>query len=76
LIQQEPEYWEKRLARQMYEEQISQRIGISSGNFSSYLKALSEPIVSDNNHIQLELRDIGPTALKNDEILKKQFLTS
>lgn len=68
---EEPEYWQKRLANQMHVSQIGMQTGIGEGNYKSYLMGLEQSILNDNKEITpfniTDLNAIATVALKDRE---------
>jgi len=75
-------YWEKRIATQMHESQISKQFMINEGDYRSYLQSIAEPILTENNKINpipLDVNNIASCALSGrkriEDILLKKIET-
>jgi len=74
---EEPIYWEKRVANQMHESQKGKQLGIDEGNYRLYLQSLQKPLLNDNMKIKpfpLTMESIAVNALQGREGIEDIFL--
>lgn len=77
----QPQYWKLRLSSQMHNAQVGAKYGIGEGNYSSYLKALEQPILPDSKNvldapISFDINRLAVTALSNRKNVGEKLLVS